>query len=156
MFTVRPGMYIKKLHVDFKSTELWKKHLSDKIVLWCESDGKRRRGRCEGCDFLSVSSTHRHFSIHSNQDESGMFARGLRTCASTRTHTHTHYKSTEISIMLISVRGNRFQNIPSNYVCDSFISEGESCLCVCVYMQWQKEKWRVSVKKCEEPERGVL
>jgi len=22
MFTVRPGMYIKKMHVDFKSTEL--------------------------------------------------------------------------------------------------------------------------------------
>jgi len=76
--------------------------------------------------------------------------------AHAHTHTHTHYKSTEISIMLISVRGNRFQNIPSNYVCDSFISEGESCLCVCVYMQWQKEKWRVSVKKREEPERGVL
>ncbi len=55
MFTVGPGVYIRKVHVDFKSTELWKKHLDDTIVLWYERDSERRRGGARAVIFSAVS-----------------------------------------------------------------------------------------------------
>lgn len=148
MFTVRPGMYIRKVHVDFKPTELWKKHLSDKIVLWCERDSERRRGGCEGCDFLSVSSTRRHFSIHSNQDESGMFARGLCTCAHTQTHTHKvsrgRITSQQKSLLCLRFQSGKIVSKISHPITSVTILLVRESLCVCV---WQKEKWRASTRE---------
>lgn len=59
---VRPGVYIRKVHVDFKSTELWKKHLSDKIVLWFERDSERSRGG-ERAVIFSAWAAHADISL---------------------------------------------------------------------------------------------
>lgn len=122
-----------------------------------------RRGRCEGCDFLSVRSTRRHFSIHSNQDESGMFARGLRTCAHTHTHTYTlkvsqgRITSQQKSLLCLFQSGEIVSKISHPITSVTVLLVRVSLVCVCTHTcSDRKRNGEWAWEKREERGRGVL
>ncbi len=152
MFTVRPEVYIRKVHVDIKSTELWMKQLNDKMSSGVR-ETVREGGRREGLWF-SQRERHTQAFLYSFLIRwiRYVFQRITHLCTHTRKVSRGRITSQQKSLLCLRFQSGEIVSKISHPITSvTVLLERESRrVFVCggvLHMQWQKEKWRVSMRE---------